>query len=289
MKQNVEQAKFAQGLIIEARAAKASQGPTTPPDRSVLDRITPGMGLPVRIDRATYRYAGDERDTLHSVSLDVVAGEHVAIIGPSGAGKTTLVDLMLGLILPDAGTVEIAGIEPNALRQLRPGAVAYVPQRPGMVSGSIAENIALGVEPEDIDHELLRKVVADAYLQDFIESLPDGLNTSVGKQVDALSGGQIQRIGLARALYARPQLLILDEATSGLDAASEAFISDTLHDMQGKVTVVVIAHRLSTVQHSDIVHVLDGGVVIASDKFKRLQATVPMVAQYVKLMSFDES
>jgi ATP-binding cassette, subfamily B, bacterial PglK len=156
-----------------------------------------------------------------------------------------------------------------------------------MVSGSIAENIALGVRAEDIDHALLDKVVADAYLSDFVASLPDGVNTSVGKQVDSLSGGQIQRIGLARALYSQPRLLILDEATSGLDAGSEAFVSATLSRLAGSVTVVVIAHRLSTVQHSDIVHVVENGRITASDKFKRLQATVPMVAEYVKLMSFD--
>jgi ATP-binding cassette subfamily C protein len=288
MKQNVEQAEIAQRLISEARtslgeeraAAAASPGQIVAPK-------TPD-GLPIEIARARYRYPGDDHDTLHDVTLTVKAGQHVAVIGPSGAGKTTLVDLILGLVHPTSGTVRIGGIEPNDLRKVRPGAVSYVPQKPGMVSGTIAENIALGVDPTEIDSALLNRVIEDAYLRDFIDSLPDGVDTSVGKQVDALSGGQIQRIGLARALYAKPQLLILDEATSGLDAGSEAFVSATLAKLQGRVTVMVIAHRLSTVQHSDIVHVMENGHITASDTFKRLQATVPMVAEYVKLMSFDD-
>jgi ATP-binding cassette subfamily C protein len=289
MKQNVEQAELAQRLIVEARTSAVAAELVTA--AASLDAPKPsapvGEGFPIEIHSATYRYPGDDHDTLHGISLSVVAGQHVAIIGPSGAGKTTLVDLILGLVHPSSGTVRIGGLEPNDLRKVRPGAVSYVPQKPGMVSGTIAENIALGVDPTEIDHKLLQKVIGDAYLRDFIDSLPDGVDTSVGKQVDSLSGGQIQRIGLARALYAQPQLLILDEATSGLDAGSEAFVSDTLYKLQGQVTVIVIAHRLSTVQHSDIVHVMENGRVTASNTFKKLQATVPMVAEYVKLMSFD--
>jgi ATP-binding cassette subfamily C protein len=113
------------------------------------------------------------------------------------------------------------------------------------------------------------------------------VDTSVGAQVDALSGGQIQRIGLARALYSRPRLLILDEATSGLDAGSEAFIAESLRKLHRDVTVVVIAHRLSTVQHADVVHVVQDGKITASGDFKTLRKSVPMVAEYVKLMSFE--
>jgi ATP-binding cassette subfamily C protein len=289
MKQNVEQAELAQRLLLEARAGDPNRAATTPiREHAQLNAIPDDRGLPISIDRASYRYPGDERDTLHEISLEVVAGQHVAIIGPSGAGKTTMVDLILGLVNPDSGSVRIGGVEPGELREIAPGAISYVPQKPGLVSGTIAENIALGVRPEEIDHALVQEVLSAAYLRDFIDGLADGVDTSVGKQVDALSGGQIQRIGLARALYAKPQLLILDEATSGLDAGSEAFISETLYKLQGKVTVIVIAHRLSTVQHSDIVHVVEEGRITASDTFRVLQATVPMVAEYVRLMSFDD-
>jgi ATP-binding cassette, subfamily B, bacterial PglK len=287
LKQNVEQAQSAQLLIGEGEVAASEVIEVPEADRLTFDKTPHDAGLPIVIAQASYRYPGDDHDTLHGIDLEVASGQHVAIIGPSGAGKTTLVDLVLGLVHPDSGTVRIGSIEPNELRVMRPGAVSYVPQKPGMVSGTIAENIALGVLPEDMDHELLNKVIEDAYLGEFIDALPDGLDTSVGKQVGAFSGGQIQRIGLARALYAGPQLLILDEATSGLDAGSEAFISETLAKLKGRVTVVVIAHRLSTVQHSDIVHVVENGRVTASGKFKKLQASVPMVAEYVRLMSFD--
>lgn len=248
-----------------------------------------GAGLGVELAGVHYRYAPDEPETLRGINLAFGPGQHAAIIGPSGAGKTTLVDVILGLIEPDSGTVGIGGVEPVALRKRAPGAVSYVPQKPGLVSGTIAENIALGVEARDIDHDLLASVVEDAFLGDFIRSLPEGLETSVGKQVDSLSGGQIQRIGLARALYVKPRLLILDEATSGLDASSEAFIGESLRKLRGRVTVLVIAHRLSTVQHADIVHVLDAGSIVASGDFKSVQASVPMVAEYVKLMSFDDN
>jgi ABC-type multidrug transport system fused ATPase/permease subunit len=287
IKQNVEQAELAQRLITEGRSAAVVETTLTIVAPKELESLEKHNPLDVVIDGANFRYPGDETDTLHDVRLTVTAGQHIAIIGPSGAGKTTLVDLILGLIHPDSGSVRIGGIEPNDLRKIRPGAVSYVPQKPGMVSGTIAENIALGIEPELIDRALLDRVIDDAYLREFIDSLPSGVDTSVGKQVDALSGGQIQRIGLARALYAQPRLLILDEATSGLDAGSEAFVAETLGRLDGKVTVIVIAHRLSTVQHSDIVHVVEDGRITASDKFKTLRASVPMVAEYVRLMSFD--
>lgn len=252
-----------------------------------VDRVADG-GLRVEIGAARYRYPSDSKDTIDGISLKFSPGSYSAIIGPSGSGKTTLVDLVLGLIRPDSGSVRIGGVEPNDLRTIAPGMVSYVPQKPGMVSGTIAENIALGVEPDDIDHTRLTEVIKSAYLTEFIDSLADGVDTSVGKQVDALSGGQVQRIGLARALYVRPRLLILDEATSGLDASSEAIIGESLRSLAGTVTVIVIAHRLSTVQHADVVHVIEAGRVIASGDFKTVQQSVPMVAEYVKLMSFDD-
>jgi ABC-type multidrug transport system fused ATPase/permease subunit len=290
IKQNAEQASLAHDFLAKVQArdnadslGEASGGRTQVSDISGIE------GLPILISGATYRYPGDSSDTLHDIHLSVGAGQHVAVIGPSGAGKTTLVDLILGLVHPDSGSVTIGGMEPNELRKAAPGLISYVPQKPGLVSGSIAENIALGIPAKEIDRALVHEVIAAAYLSEFIAGLPDGIDTSVGKQVDSLSGGQIQRIGLARALYSKPQLLILDEATSGLDASSEAFISDSLRKLHGRVTVMIIAHRLSTVQHSDVVHVVENGRITASDDFKTLQATVPMVAEYVRLMSFHDN
>ena len=138
-----------------------------------------------------------------------------------------------------------------------------------------------------IDRARVHEVLKFAQLEEFIATLPDGIDTSVGKQRDAFSGGQIQRIGLARALYAQPRLLVLDEATSGLDAGTESVISESLQKLRGATTLVVIAHRLSTVQHADLVFVIEKGRIAASGDFATVRRDVPMVAEYVKLMSFD--
>jgi ATP-binding cassette subfamily C protein len=288
MKQNAEQASMALGLLGEARDSHVVR-----PDRGVLPEESghPGSapgGLSIDVARVKYRYPETVRDTIRGATLTVAPGSFAALVGPSGAGKTTIVDLILGLLEPDSGTITIGGIAPSTLRILAPGQIAYVPQRPGLMSGTIAENIALGVAPGEVDVVALDRAIDAAHLREFVASLPAGVNTSVGKQVNALSGGQIQRIGVARALYSSPRLLILDEATSGLDASAEAVISTTLRAIAGDVTVVVVAHRLSTVQHADVVHVVEDGRITASGDFRSVVSRVPMVAEYVKLLSFDQ-
>ena len=278
IKQNVEQSGAALRLLASIPSERENSNVETMDAASALD---------VELADVSFQYPGASSAAAAGVNLTVATGGYAAIIGPSGAGKTTIVDLMLGLREPTKGTVSLGGFAPRLVRAARPGLIAYVPQRPGLVSGSIAENIALGVPRDEIDVDRLNAVVDAAYLRDFIDSLPAGFDTSVGLQVDSLSGGQIQRVGLARALYSSPQLLILDEATSGLDAGSEAFIAKTLAALHGKVTVIVVAHRLSTVQHADVVYVIEDGAVTASGNFAAVRRAVPMVEEYVKLMSFD--
>jgi ATP-binding cassette subfamily C protein len=280
-----EQSKLAHSLLASASQPGAVTVSDSEPDRDARDAA---KAVPLVLDKVGFRYSTSKADALTGIDMTIAPGSYVALIGPSGAGKTTLVDLILGLVEPGHGSVTIAGERPDALRERLPGIISYVPQKPGMVSGSIADNVALGIEPDQVDHDLLNSVIDQAYLREFIESLPDGIDTSVGKQVDSLSGGQIQRIGLARALYARPRLLILDEATSGLDAGSESEIVKTLRDLHGSVTVLVIAHRLSAVQHADNVYVMEKGRITASGDFETLRATVPMVEEYVQLMSFKD-
>jgi ATP-binding cassette, subfamily B, bacterial PglK len=260
--------------------------------RSVSQESTPSekptSGLAISLDGVTFTHSGKEAPTIKSVSLEVLSGSYAAIVGPSGAGKTTLVDLMLGLYEPDSGRILLNDLSPLELRQRIPGLISYVPQKPGLVSGTLANNVALGLRDESIDEELVWSALRKAQLGQLVESLPQGIYSSLGSHSDALSGGQIQRLGLARALYTEPRLIILDEATSALDAATEASIAEAIQNLGSETTVVVIAHRLSTIQHADVVHVVDDGQVLASGKFKDVRKRVPMIEEYVKLMSFDD-
>jgi ATP-binding cassette subfamily C protein len=288
-KTQAEQSGLAHQLFREIEdTAGTAAAEALPPSSPTRKPSQPeGSGLGVALKKVDFRYPGSTTLALKKISLNIEAGQHVAFIGPSGAGKTTLVDLILGLLEPTAGTVQI-GPQLLAGRKLQENVVAYVPQSPGMVSGTIAENVALGTPAEDIDVERVAEVLRLAHLSEFVNSLPEGIFTSVGSQGNSLSGGQIQRLGLARAHYVKPKLIILDEATSALDASSEAFISQSLKELGKNVTVIVIAHRLSTVQHSDVVFVVDCGKVVASGSFSHLRKTVPMVAEYVRLMSFGD-
>lgn len=253
--------------------------------------VARNQNSPIEIDlqEITYTYLDAPSPAIKNLSLKVGAGQHVAIIGPSGAGKTTLVDVLLGLVILDSGKIiyresDGSAIEPELLK----GRISYVPQKPGMISGTIAENVALGVEINEIDEIAVLNALDLAELLDVVKLLPDGIHSSIGPQSNALSGGQIQRLGLARALYEKPDLIVLDEATSALDAASEAAITASLRAFGSDVTVIVIAHRLSTVQHSDVVFVMEDGALVAQGRFNELKRTVPMVAEYVRLMSFDD-
>ena len=259
---------------------------TFPP--SVQQRLAEQKGLDVKLAEATFTHAGSEQPTIRSVSLTVPAGSYAAVVGPSGAGKTTLVDLILGLYSPESGSVTVEGIDPAELREKSPGLMAYVPQKPGLVSGSIAQNVALGVPRDEWDEAAIWSALERAQLAVVVGAMEDTIHSSLGAHSDGLSGGQIQRLGLARALYTNPSLIILDEATSALDAATEASIAAAIQALGNDTTVIVIAHRLSTIQHADQVHVMDEGKILASGTFKEVRKAVPMIEEYVKLMSFDE-
>jgi len=295
-----------QFLRFEAPVAEAAQDFLWELNKSRDDKVTEAVdpaplrnpattedlrqGIDVEIDSVSFDYADTEEPTvvLRNISLSVEAGSTVALIGPSGAGKSTLVDLVLGLNEPTTGKIRCSGMSPVALRILSPGSISYVPQKPGLVSGTIEQNIALGVPIDEIDEVALWDAITAAKLTELVASLPDGVKSSLGKQSDSLSGGQIQRLGLARALYTRPRLLVLDEATSALDAETEATISKSLALLKGHTTLIVVAHRLSTVQRADVIHVLDEGRIIASGTFQELRTGSPLVKKYVQLMSFDD-
>jgi ATP-binding cassette subfamily C protein len=244
-------------------------------------------GLGVVVDNVSFRHLGAATQTIDQVSFSVPAGSYIAIVGPSGAGKTTLVDIILGLYKPDSGNVSVDGVEPEALREEHPGLMSYVPQKPGLVTGSIADNVALGLSETERDEEAIWAALEGAQLAEHVRRIPDTIHANLGSHSDALSGGQIQRLGLARALYTKPNLIVLDEATSALDAATEASIAGAIRSLGGDTTVIVIAHRLSTIQHADQVHVMENGRILDSGTFKEVRKRVPMIEEYVKLMSFD--
>ena len=245
-------------------------------------------GISVNMEDVAFTHVGSEEETIKNVSLSIPPGKFAAFVGPSGAGKTTIVDLLLGLHEPDSGVVELAGVQPAEIREKHPGMISYVPQKPGLVSGSFASNVALGLSSDEVDEDLVRDCLRKAELLEFVESLPEGIYTTLGSQADSLSGGQAQRLGLARALYPQPRFVILDEATSALDASTEATIAESIRNIGDDTTVLVVAHRLSTIQHADVVFVINEGQVIAQGTFPEVRKKVPIIEEYVRLMSFDE-
>ena len=279
-------AELAQSLISEGRSqitpdlAPAATLPR-PQDENI-------MGFSVLARDVSYTHVGDDEPVLRNINLDIPAGSFVAFVGPSGGGKTTLVDLLIGMNPPQSGTIIVNGQSPVRLRQEMPGSISYVPQSPGLVAGTIADNIALGILEHEIDEDLMWAVIRQAQLEEFVNSLPEGIHSDLGKQSDSLSGGQKQRLGLARALYTRPRLLVLDEATSALDAGTESAVSKSIDELGTSTTVVVIAHRLSTIQHADIVFVVESGELTANGSFSEVRKKVPLIEEYVRLMAIQD-
>ena len=251
---------------------------------SKIDLEHEGFESSIELTSLFYRYPGCNIDVLKSINLSIRPGETVAIVGPSGAGKSTLVDLILGIYLPSAGTIKISGCTPVESITKWPGAIGYVPQEVVLMSGSIAENIGSGFDISDISVELIKEALNIAKLDEFVATLPLGLNSKVGERGGNLSGGQRQRIGIARAMFTKPRLLVLDEATSSLDGQTESEISEAIQGLKGKVTLVLIAHRLSTVQKADRVLYLKAGEIIAQGSFDEVRNSVPDFNKQAKLM-----
>ena len=243
----------------------------------------------VDVSEASFSYKDNKNPklVLDKISFEIRPKEFVAFIGHSGAGKSTLVDLLLGLHSPDNGRVDCNGVPSAAFRAAYPGKIGYVPQRPGVVFGTIRENVALGIQPYEIDDSLVWKVLREAKLDQYVAGLPEKLHHVLGRGSDSLSGGQLQRLGIARALYLRPKLLVLDEATSGLDAETEFSISETLSSLRSEISIVVVAHRLSTIKEADVIHLLEGGKILASGRLTDLKKNSPQVARYISLLNID--
>ncbi|MBS1846958.1 MAG: ABC transporter ATP-binding protein [Actinobacteria bacterium] len=250
---------------------------------------------PIDLDRGIvleglgFTYEGTDRPVLQGVDLAIPVGRSLAIVGSSGAGKTTMVDLILGLHLPDAGRILIDGDDLHDVLHPWQRSIGLVPQDVFLLDDSLRSNIAFGENADEIDTERLSEAVRRAQLADLVASMPEGLDTFIGERGVRLSGGQRQRIGIARALYLRPRLLVLDEATSSLDSETERHITDTIDSLQGEQTMLIVAHRLSTVRRCDQLVFMRDGRIETSGTFDEVVRDNAEFARLVRLGSLDAS
>ena len=262
------------------------------PALAIRERIAfghPDFDPTIIVTDVTVTYPGAGTPALLHASLHVKAGNLAALVGPTGAGKSTLADVILGVVIPDHGIVTLGGVTPSEASQRWPGGISYVPQDVALAYGTIRDNVALGLPREATDDEMVWAALDRAHLADFLRDEREGLDTVVGESGVRLSGGQRQRLGIARALYSKPKLIVLDESTSALDAETEVAITDTLRSLEGEVTIIVIAHRLSTVQHADTVTYLDRGLTLAQGSFSDVRAQVPALERQAHLMGLASS
>lgn len=223
----------------------------------------------IKVDHVSYRYPNTETDVIKDVSFTIPVGKSIGLVGPSGAGKSTIADVILGILTPTGGKVlyDDMNVHEHPIKWSR--MLAYIPQAIFLADETIRQNVAFGISEDEIEEDKVWKALDDAQLSDFVRSLPQGLDTMVGERGVRLSGGQRQRIGIARALYGNPQILVLDEATSALDNETEAAVMEAIESLQGKITMIIIAHRLTTISGCDYIYkVEDGRITDATKEYK---------------------
>ena len=215
----------------------------------------------IRLEDITYKYPNSEQLIFDHADMEIPIGSAVGIVGSSGSGKTTVVDILLGLLELQTGTIYADGVNVKEHYEEWLKNIGYIPQTIFMIDSTIRKNVAFGIADEDIDDERVWAVLKEAQLDEFVKSLPEGLDTGIGERGIRLSGGQRQRIGIARALFEDPEVLVLDEATSALDNDTEAAIMESINRLHGKKTLIIIAHRLQTIEKCDIVYRVENGKV----------------------------
>ena len=233
------------------------------PDTSDADSIS--------VDHVSFAYSGGERNVLDDVSFSIPVGSSVGFIGTTGSGKSTMADVILGILKPQKGTIRFGSMDIGEYPFTWSKKLAYIPQSIYLADESIKENIAFGIREQDIDEDKVWAAIEEAQLTTFIRSLPGGINTGVGERGVRLSGGQRQRIGIARALYGDPELLVLDEATSALDNETEKAVMDAIDSLHGRKTMIIIAHRLTTIKNCDLIFEVKDGQIrgVAREEFER--------------------
>jgi ABC-type multidrug transport system fused ATPase/permease subunit len=213
-----------------------------------------------------WKYPGVEKKILDGLNLTIHKGEAVALIGASGAGKTTLADMIMGLYIPQKGTIEMDGIDIYTIPHEWANIIGYVPQMVFLIDDTVRKNVAFGIREEEISDERIWQTLEKAQLKEFVENLPNGLDTIVGERGIKFSGGQRQRIAIARALYDAPEILILDEATAALDNDTETAVMEAVESLRGEITMIIVAHRLTTIRNCDIIYEVKDGHAVERDK-----------------------
>ncbi len=220
----------------------------------------------ISVNHISWQYPTGDKKVIDDLCMQIKKGESVAFIGSSGAGKTTLADIILGLLEPQSGNITLDGRDIRELGQKWRNLLGYVPQSAYLISDTIRRNVAFGIEDQYIDEELLWRALEQAQLKEFVEQLPQGLDTEIGESGVRVSGGQRQRLAIARALYNDPEILVMDEATSALDGDTEKALIEAIEKLQGHKTMIVVAHRLTTVKNCDIIYEIGNGVAVERDK-----------------------
>lgn len=231
-----------------------------------------------------FRYPGSSQEAVSNISFEIEEGSMTAIVGSSGAGKSTLADLILGIQNPTEGRVLISGLSPSDAINKWPGAVGYVPQEVGIFEGSVRENLAFGLSESELNESVLAEALRQSHLQEFLDESETGLAQQVGERGSKLSGGQKQRLGIARALLTNPKLVVMDEATSALDAITENDVKDSIQRLKGRVTLIVIAHRLSVIRSADQIVYMNKGRIEARGTFEEVRSQVPDFDSQARIM-----
>jgi ABC-type multidrug transport system fused ATPase/permease subunit len=237
---------------------------------AVNSRVTIPFQKQIELEQVIYRYPNAQTNALEGITLDIQKGQSIGLIGRSGAGKTTLVDVILGLLVPQSGDIRVDGRSIYADLRAWQNLIGYVPQSIFVIDDTLEQNIAFGVPDHLIDQSKLQKAIQIAQLSELVDHLPEGLKTNVGERGVLLSGGQRQRVGIARAIYHEREILVFDEATAALDNETESLVTDAIKSLSGMKTMIIIAHRLSTIEHCDRIYLMEQGEVIQSGTYREV-------------------